>query len=219
MKFEQQTLAILKNFASINPSMCFKEGQKLRTISPGKTILAQAAAVSELPGTFAIYDVSRFLSVLSLFESPTITTSNTHLTIKDDRQTVNYTFAELTTITVPPEKTPVIANPEIEFELTAEALLRVQKAMGVLGLSEMSVFGDGQKILLKAVDSKKSANDNFAIEVGDTSHTFNMIFKAENIKMLPGAYNTKISSKGIAHFKSDLVEYWIATEASSTFGG
>lgn len=219
MKLEQQTLAILKNFASINPSMCFKEGQKLRTISPGKTILAQATATSELPGTFAIYDVSRFLSVLSLFESPNITTSNTHLTIKDDRQTVNYTFAELTTITVPPDKTPVIANPEIEFELTAEALLRVQKAMGVLGLSEMSVYGDGQKILLKAVDSKKSANDNFAIEVGETSHTFNMIFKAENIKMLPGSYETKISSKGIAHFKSDLVEYWIATEASSTFGG
>lgn len=219
MKLEQQTLAILKNFASINPSMCFKEGQKLRTISPGKTILAQATATSELPGTFAIYDVSRFLSVLSLFESPSITTSNTHLTIKDGRQTVNYTFAELSTITVPPDKTPVIDKPEIEFELTAESLLRVQKAMGVLGLSEMSVFGDGQKILLKAVDSKKSANDNFAIEVGETSHTFNMIFKAENIKMLPGAYDTKISSKGIAHFKSDLVEYWIATEASSTFGG
>lgn len=219
MKFEQQTLAILKNFASINPSMCFKEGQKLRTISPGKTILAQATATSELPGTFAIYDVSRFLSVLSLFESPNIATSNTHLTIRDDRQTVNYTFAELTTITVPPEKTPVIDRPEIEFELTAEALLRVQKAMGVLGLSEMSVFGDGQRILLKAVDSKKSANDNFAIEVGETNHTFNMIFKAENIKLLPGAYETKISSKGIAHFKSDIVEYWIATEASSTFGG
>lgn len=219
MRLEQQTLAILKNFASINPSMCFKEGQKLRTISPGKTILAQATATSELPGTFAIYDVSRFLSVLSLFESPSITTSNTHLTIKDDQQTVNYTFAELTTITVPPEKTPQIANPEIEFELTAEALLRVQKAMGVLGLSEMSVVGDGQRIFLKAVDSKKPANDNFAIEVGETEHTFNMIFKAENIKMLPGSYTTWISSRGIAHFKSDLVEYWIATEASSSFGG
>jgi hypothetical protein len=81
------------------------------------------------------------------------------------------------------------------------------------------VFGDGSKIFLKAVDSKKTGSDTFAIEVGETSHKFNMIFKAENIKLLPGAYATRIASKGIAHFKGDAVEYWIATEASSTFGG
>lgn len=218
MNFEPQTLAILKNLATINPSICFKEGQKLRTISPGKTILAQATATSELPGTFAIYDLSRFLSVLSLFESPDIAPSNTFLTISDDRQTVNYTFADLSTITVPPDRTPVVDNAEVHFELTAEALLRVQKAMGVLGLTEMCVHGNGSQILLKAVDSKKIGSDNFAIEVGTTEHKFNMIFKAENIKLLPGTYQTAISSRGIAHFKSDVIEYWIATEASSTFG-
>lgn len=219
MKFESQTLAILKNFSSINPSICFKEGQRLRTISPGKTILAQAKATSELPGTFAIYDLSRFLSVLSLFEQPTITTNTTSLTIADERQTVNYTFADLSTITVPPDRTPSIEGAEISFDLTAEALLRVQKAMGVLSLSEMSVFGDGKNIYLKAVDSKKSGSDTFAIGVGETNHKFNMIFKAENIKLLPGSYATRIASKGIAHFAGDAVEYWIATESSSTFEG
>ena len=166
MKFEQQTLAVLKNFSSINPSICFKEGQKLRTISPGKTILAQAAATSELPGTFAIYDLSKFMSVISLFEDPSISTSTTHLTIKDNRQTINYTFADISTIIAPPDKTPVVASPEIEFELSADVLLRVQKAMGVLGLSEMSVTGDGSTISVKSVDSKKPGNDIFAIEGG-----------------------------------------------------
>jgi hypothetical protein len=218
MKLESQTLAILKNFANINPSICFKEGQPLRTISPGKTILAQATANSELPGTFAIYDLSRFLSVLSLFESPAITSVDTYLTITDERQTVNYTFADLSTITVPPDRTPVVDSAEIKFELTAEALLRAQKAMGVLGLAELCVHGNGSQILLKAVDSKKAGSDSFAIQVGTTDHNFNMIFKAENMKLMPGSYETAISSRGIAHFKSDVVEYWIATEASSTFG-
>jgi len=218
MKFESQTLAILKNFASINPSICFTEGQPLRTISPGKTILAQATANSDLPGTFAIYDLSRFLSVLSLFDSPSITSVNTYLTISDERQTVNYTFADLSTITIPPARTPVVDGAEINFDLTAEALLRAQKAMGVLGLAELCVHGNGEQILLKAVDSKKTGSDSFAIQVGTTNHNFNMIFKAENIKLMPGSYQTAISSRGIAHFKSDVVEYWIATEASSTFG-
>jgi len=219
MKFEQQTLAILKNFSSINPSICFKEGQKLRTISPGKTILAQATATSGLPGTFAIYDLSKFMSVISLFENPSITATQTHLNIKDDRQTINYTFADLSTIIAPPDRTPVVADPEISFEMSADVLLRVQKAMAVLGLSEMSVTGDGHTIYVKAVDSKKPGNDSFAIEVGETGHNFNMIFKAENIKLMPATYQVDISSKGIASFKGDVVEYWIATEASSTFGG
>ena len=217
MKFENQTLSIIKNFASINPSMCFKQGQRLRTISPGKTILAQAAATSDLPGSFAIYDVSRFLSVLSLFETPSITTNDTHLTITDNHQTINYAFAALNTITTPPEKTPVVDNPEIVFDMSADVLQRVQKAMSVLSLSEMSVAGDGMKIYVKAVDTRKPGSDNFAIQVGETSHTFNMIFKAENIKMLPGSYQVQISSRGIAYFSNDMVEYWIATEASSSF--
>jgi hypothetical protein len=47
-----------------------------------------------------------------------------------------------------------------------------------------------------------------------------MIFKTENIsKVLPGSYEVKISSKGIAHFKNKNIplQYWISTEAGSKF--
>lgn len=219
MKLESQTVSILKNFAAINPSISFKDGQKLRTISPSKTILAQASITNDMPGTFAIYDLSRFLSVLSLFEQPAIEVEEKYLTIKDDQQTVNYAFANPSMIVAPTDKTPVVPNPEITFNLTADTLVRVQKAMGVLNMPEMSVVGDGVNVYVQASDSKKPGSDTFAIKVGTNDNKFNMIFKADNMKMLPGSYVVQISSKGIAHFKQDVVEYWIATEATSTFGG
>jgi hypothetical protein len=89
--------------------------------------------------------------------------------------------------------------------------------MGVLKMPEIAVTGDSTAVYVEAIDVKNPSGDKFAIKVGDTPHTFKMIFKAENIKVISGDYNVAISSKGISHFAGDDVEYWIATEASSTF--
>ena len=40
MKFSERTLTVLKNFATINPSIVFNPGKTLRTISPTKTVMA-----------------------------------------------------------------------------------------------------------------------------------------------------------------------------------
>jgi hypothetical protein len=66
---------------------------------------------------------------------------------------------------------------------------------------------------------KNGDSDVFSIDVGDTDADFQMIFVTENLKMIPGDYDVKISSKGISHFKSkkDPIEYWIATEAGSRY--
>ena len=40
MKLSDKTISVLKNFSSINQSILFKEGNKLRTISVMKNILA-----------------------------------------------------------------------------------------------------------------------------------------------------------------------------------
>ena len=42
MKISQDTLAILKNFSTINSNLLVKEGSYLTTISPTKNILAEA---------------------------------------------------------------------------------------------------------------------------------------------------------------------------------
>ena len=74
MKLSDKTIKLLKNFSSINQSILFKEGSKLRTISVMKNILAEATVDEEFPKDFGIYDLVQFLNGLDLqndFASPT----------------------------------------------------------------------------------------------------------------------------------------------------
>ena len=52
MKLSEKTLSLLKNFGSINQSILFKEGNKLRTISVMKNILAEAEIAEDIPPGF-----------------------------------------------------------------------------------------------------------------------------------------------------------------------
>ena len=72
-----------------------------------------------------------------------------------------------------------------------------------------------------ATDIHNSSSDEFTTELGETSLTFNMVFKIENLKLFSGDYNVEITSKGISKFShtSTNLQYFIATESDSTFGG
>jgi hypothetical protein len=54
--------------------------------------------------------------------------------------------------------------------------------------------------------------------VGETEDKFKMIFRAENLKMIPGSYKVMISSRGLSKFHNDDIEYYISVESNSTFG-
>ena len=62
MKLSDKTLSLLKNFSTINQSLLFKQGNRLRTISVMKNILAEVTIEEELPKDFGIYDLSQFLN-------------------------------------------------------------------------------------------------------------------------------------------------------------
>ena len=66
MKLSDSTLSLLKNFSTINQSILFKQGNRLRTMSVMKNILAEATIDEELPKDFGIYDLSQFLNGLEL---------------------------------------------------------------------------------------------------------------------------------------------------------
>jgi len=70
MQISNQTIEVLKNFAMINPSIAFQSGNVLQTVATNKTIMAKAELADSFPSAGAIYDLSRFLGVVSLFETP-----------------------------------------------------------------------------------------------------------------------------------------------------
>lgn len=223
MKLEQRTLQVLKNYATINPSIMFKQGNVISTISPIQTVMSKATLPNQIPATFAIIDLSRFLGVLSLFESPEITLNENFLVVGDKNKQVQYTYADPKLIVAPGEKEIKLPSVDVSFQLENEDLQSVLKAMGVLGLPEIAISGEDGKINIEAINSKNPNGDKYSVQVNspisvvDKNAKFRMIITAENLKVLPGSYTVNVSSKGLIQLKGNDIEYWIATESSSSY--
>ena len=222
MKLTAETTAILKNYATINQNIQFKQGQSLSTISPQKNILTSAEISENIPRTFAIYDLNKLLGALSLFEkTPELDVGETKLNIHNGEYELDYVYGDPAMLVLPPEKKLDFPDPEINFKLTKDSYDACLKAAQVLALPELVVHGDDNKIFLVATDTNNNSSDEFRKEVGTTDKDFQMVFKIENMKLLSGSYQVGISSKGIAHFAHEhsKLQYWIATEQNSNYNG
>jgi len=217
MKIDTNTIAVLKNFAKINPSIVIPVGNTLKTMSPSKTIMAKADVTTTFDQRFAIYNLDRFISTLSLFNDPELTFGDKFVTISDSNKKTQYMHADEATITKAPEKEINLPSVDVTFTLTNDNLKDVEKAAGVLQLPEIVVSGNGTTVYLQAADSKNPSGDIYSISIGTTDKTFKAIFKSENIRIIPGEYQVSISARGISNFKGAVAEYWIAVEGSSTF--
>lgn len=219
MKLSARTTSVLKNFATINNSIVFNPGNELATISQSKTIMAKAKVDTEFTDKFGVYDLPQFLGAISLFDNPELTATDRVMQIRSGNQGLDYVFSDPSLIQSPPSKEIKLPQPEVEFELKGDVLTQTLKALSVIGSPEIAVIGDGEKVYLSAINSKNSGDSTYRVEVGETDKTFKMIFMAENIKLLPGDYQVAISSKGLARFGGDDIEYFVAVESNSSYEG
>ena len=221
MKLSDNTLAILKNFAGINNSILVKQGNKLRTISVAKNILAEAEIKEDFPCDFAIYDLNQFLNGLSLHQDLDLDfNQDSYLSIKEGKCRVKYFFADPNVIIAPPEKEINLPSEDVCFQMDNVTLEKLTKAAAVYQLPDMSAIGENGVIKLVVRDKKNDTSNEYAIVVGDTDGEFSFNFKVENIKIIPGAYNVIVSSKLLSQFTNTQhnLKYYIALEPDSTFG-
>ena len=225
MKLSKHTLNMLKNFSDINMSIEIKEGNILRTVSVQKNILAQAEIEDSFPQDFAIYELNRFLGAVSLFDDPEFQFNGKSANIGTTKHSVDYVYCDPSMIVTPPENNITFPDPEVKFTLSQDALSQIMKASNVLGTPEIAIEGGphpNDVIRLKALDVSNDSTDTFKVVLDEKSgDKFRFVFKTENMKMIPGNYDVEISSKGISHFtlQGQKLEYWIATESTSSFGG
>jgi hypothetical protein len=220
MKLSDKTLSLLKNFSSINQSLLFKSGDKIRTISVMKNIFAEATITETIPKNFGIYDLNQFLSGISLHSDPEIIFNNeSHLVIKGGGNTTKYYFADPSIIVSPPEKEISLPSEDVCFQLISEQLDKLIKAAGVYQLPDLTAIGDGKTINLLVRDKENSTSNEFSINVGETNSVFKFNFKVENIKIVPGKYEVVISAPKMARFANSAIDlrYYIALEPDSTY--
>jgi len=221
MKLSDKTISVLKNFSSINQSILFKEGNKLRTISVMKNILAEATVSEDFSKDFGIYDLNQFLNGLSLHSSPELDFANEgYVVIREGRSRSKYFFADPNVIVTPPDKAITLPSEDVCFELSTDQLDKLLKAAAVYQLPDISAVGEAGVIKLVVRDKKNDTSNNHEIIVGETDSEFVFNFKVENIKVLPGTYEVVVSQKLLSRFtsKNHDLTYYIALEPDSTFG-
>ena len=217
MKFSNETLSVLKSFTAINKSILMKPGNVLKTITPEKTLIAIAEVPDEIPSEACVYDLSRFLSILSLYNDPDVEFGDKYFIISEGKRRTKYVYADISMIHTPPEKDINIPSEDVVVDVTESDLSSVLKAAGVLQFTEIAFVGESGKCYLKAIDSANDNADDFGVEIGDTDDEFKVIIKTDNLKLMPMDYEVTICSKGISEFKGDNVTYFVAIDSKSTY--
>ena len=184
--------------------------------------MSRANVEEKFPKSFAIYDLSEFLSGLTLFEDPEFSFDNdNYVIIKDKKNSSRYFFADPSTIVTPPENRVELPSKDVCFTVAWSDISNVIKAASIYQIEDLAVVGDGATIKLVVRDKKNDTSNSYAVEVGRTDKNFSFNFKVENLKLLPGNYEVVISKSNASLFRDankDL-EYLIALEPDSKYEG
>jgi hypothetical protein len=222
MKLSNETLTVLQNFAKLNSGIQFKAGNKIKTISTGKNVLAEATLKDSFPQDFCVYDLNQFLNIHSIGKDTDIEFDDINIIFKFGRNKTKYRKTEKESILIPPEKELTLPSVDITFTLSKDDFDSLMKVTNALQSPNIMVESEGDKINLTSFDVKDSSAHTNTIEVGEgNGQKYKMVFLTENLRMIPGAYDVQVSSKGLSLFtnKNQDIKYFVATEAKySKFG-
>ena len=214
-----KTLNVLKNFSTINSSIVFRKGSTVRTISNAENILAKFTGEEVFPVDFAIYDLSQFLSGISLFNDPQLEfTSGDFVSIRGGRQSAKYYFSDPEiTLKSAPEKNVKFPGSDIEFSLSAEDLVALQKASAVYSLPDLTFYSEDGSTDIKLIlrDKENDTSNTYEQSItGSSNGTYSLDLKIENIRVLPGNYSIRVSQHLISEWTNEDVDlsYYIALE-------
>jgi hypothetical protein len=222
MKISNESLAILKNFASIQSNLLIEPGSKIRTVSPGKHTIAEATLAEVFPVQIGIYDLNKLLATATtLFKDPDFDFQEKCVKISSGSASVKYFYADPSLLTV---LTKNIKMPEaqVEFELPQSLYAEIQKAASVLQVPDLALVGTDDGVYLRVYDKDPSdSSNNYSVKVLDSiGRNFQMNFKIENLRFIPGNYHVKVSSQKISSFTNTSgqnVTYYVALEHDSVW--
>ena len=222
MILSKQTTQVLQNFQTINPSIVIREGNVLRTMSSTETVFARADIPDQFPRDIAIYDLSKFLGIISLSkEDSTIDFQENSMIISQGNSTVRYAYCPEELIDSPPEGKDIKAKDVVvSFQLNNDVWQQVNRAMHILGFQEVAFCGTDGVLSVEALSTRNESSDTFSTTLGETNVDFQCVIDADKMRLIPDDYTVEIMQLGsahLAHFKGSIAEYWIAISTKSWF--
>ena len=190
---KKSTIEILKNFSSINQSIQIYAGNQLATMATTKNIFATAIVEDEFPKDFALYSLSEFLSVLSLFSEPKIEYGENDITIKEGKMKVRYQYSSPAVVVSPPKgKSIPVRDVLLTFDLKKEDLAGLVKASAILKATDLIIDQHSM-----SVTNRKGNDNTYKIDIeaaeGDTDRSFAL--KVEYLKLIPNDYRVQVNER------------------------
>lgn len=222
MQLTEKTIAILKNFASINPNFVFTGTNTVGTLAESRAIMGEATLESAPEQRIGIYDLNEFLSTINLVDNPKLDFKKDYVEISDSsgRSRVKYYFTDIEMLTFP-KKAVTPYDEGIKFELDLETLNRLKKASATLGHDLVRISPSGSNLLFSIIDPENRTANMFSIDHAgsfDPGSDFSIYVSMSNLKMLPGDYSAVIKPPVIyLENKNDPVKYYIAIEKNSEY--
>lgn len=218
MKLSKDTLEILKNFSQINPNLVVQPGNRIRSVTADQTLLADAEVEEEFPVKVCIYNLTNFISILSLYKEPDIDFSDKYMTITEGRKKTKYFYASEGMVVAPPESEIKLPEVTVKVKLTWNDLSSTMKAAGIYSFETVAFVGDGEKVYIQAIDPEKtnSSTDTFGVELGETNDVFKLVIKIANLRLMNRDYEVEISPAGLCSLKNENVTYFVPFEAKDS---
>jgi hypothetical protein len=216
MKFSDKTLAVLKNFASINSGVVFRPGKIQKTMDANKQILVEATLEDDFPAEFGIYDLNNFLGNVTSLKNPEIDFTKEHAILKEGDFTITYMACSPNLIITPPNKELVLKSVDVKFDLSNSNFSRLLKVANMNTLTHISLVGENGSLLLKVYDPANDTSNHGASRLGDyAGNDFKVTFKTENLKLLPDDYEVQLQIGTFAQFvnKDGNLKYFVSQEA------
>lgn len=222
MKISKQTLAVLKNFASINGSILIIKGNEIVTVSPARNIFARFSCAEDFPVNIPLYDINDLLSSLSLFEDPEIDFKEKNMVITGDGQKMKYVYSDESVVSAAPKISETgLKNPKVQFKMGHSTLDKILKASNVTGGDTITLSKKGNDVSVIAKDINDPDSNTYEIKIEGIEYdgNFNIMILTDNFKMLPLDYEVNMFDNFI-QFKNEAskIDYIIASENESVWG-
>lgn len=221
----KEEIEVLRNVSTINNSLKFKPGNLIKTMSPCQAILLEAEIDNVFPQEFSIYELNKFLNVLTL---PTL--KDAQLVFDDDKKVtidggtsrVQYYFTDQSFVNHP-DKQIKLPTVDLKVTITGETLDGFSKAAAALGHKILGFrVADGLGSLVATTPDIDTSND-YVVDLGvaldgddEKAEDGYYKLKVENLKILPGDYAFEICKAGImklAH-TTRKITYFLGLEKS-----
>src|SRR6266566_6873223 len=187
LKFSKETLNFISNFANINPSMLFKPGNVLYTISEIGDVMAAAEIEEEIPSEFGVHDLSKFLSVLSTFNTPELRFADNYIVIGQEGSSrkYKYRYCAPNMIKFPTKTHYNIENPIVTFNMSDRTLKDLVKTVSISGHPEIAFIGEEGHLFIRAHDEKNATSDLYQEIVSeDVKNDFKVRLKLSKVTLL-----------------------------------